>query len=321
MILNKKVIGSGVTYDYTTEWVDFDDTSRPFGVLSFSDGGIIKAPAIVDDFGVVDGVLTKQHMLDTQIDYNRAHSKLVASLISVTVNGRETGMAATDNMYCNGQLQRYDYRIHDGGDSVQELIDDIITAFPEYTDSDFKCCPADFIGRYPPYRAPYSNAGVSWYCFDSCHQDRIREEFNVNRLDSSGNILHDGIFGAGHFSGLKFDLATGTKTLKYARPKLQHNSHYLQPEVPVHGEITHMCQTILNDSDKTISPMVDCYFFSNDSDVRDYCTKWDLQYPTPSDIDESLYPPWIYGITYNDNDSAFTPGVIKSYISKTVLPT
>jgi hypothetical protein len=307
------ILDHDTTWSYETIWLEFDYEDLAFGKITFSNGSIVQMRAIVDDFGVVDGRATEKLILDTQVDHNRMHSKLAASLEStVDDTGRQLFTPLRDNMYCRGVLQRYDHSIATGSDSVQELIDEVRASFPEYSDSDFKCCPADFIGRYTAYRAPYNNPGISWYCLDSDMQDRINTEFNVSRLKNAEPEAF-GLANGFRYGGIKFDCVDNIKTYKAAIPNYKPN---LIPVLPKHAEGGMWGVTIRNDSDKTINSVIDRYFLSNDSDIGDYCTQFGLDYPTPSDIDTTQYPPWIYGITYDHTDSAFSPIDIKSYISK-----
>jgi len=161
----KIILDSDTTGSYETVWLEFDYDNIAFGKITFSNGSIVQMRAIVDDFGIVDGRATEKLILDEMVDHNQIQSKLAASLEStVDDTGRQLLTPLRDNLYCRGVLQRYDHNIATGSDSVQELIDEVRASFPEYSDSDFKCCPADFIGRYTAYRAPYNNPGISWYC-------------------------------------------------------------------------------------------------------------------------------------------------------------
>ena len=302
-----------ISHIYFTDYESF-----PFSeIIVHSPAGhtdLLSTRAIEDEFGVIDIVASKAAVM-SNIDFNATQSKFDESLDKVDFYGDTILTPKKDNLYCAGELQRYDYDISEGGDSCQELINEVIAAFPEYRDSDFKCCDLDFIGRYSAYREPYVNAGISWYSWDAGRQDAIREEFQTDRILMDDYYITSGGINIATFHGLKFDCVAGTKQLKVPM-SLNDWTPIMQPILPLHAEKSFWGQIINGDSDKTISPLIDTYFYSNDSDVRSYCNQWGLAYPTPADIDEHVYRPWVYGVSYDQTDSAFSPLVIKSYIAK-----
>lgn len=241
-----------------------------------------EVPAVFSPDGSCDAEATAARIGTEVVDQYIARRtvELVTSQIA-------RGDPIRDCLYAGGEIQRADYTV--SAPQAAEIVAELEAAFPGA--ADYTSRPANLIGRYDAYRAPYENPSISWY--------------EMGPPPSS--LLGD--YGASTYAsymdwyGLKFDLVTRKILLKVVVGADCFDSASLA-SLPRGGKFF----ARIHGRDGSVSPQVDCYVMADHAVMEDYCSAGGHPFPCP---DESIDSVWLYGVTFDINTRQIE--VVKAY--------
>lgn len=163
---------------------------------------------------------------------------------------------------------------------AQPIIQELITAFPEYSEDKIRETKSNMIGYASNYRPPYNDGCISWYTWKLPTAAQI-SKFNIKLL--SNTKLH-------HWYGMKFDTINHKMWLKYVFFDIVTGATPV-PEMPTH---TNSFFAMIADEAGVTLPLVDIYFNATPEDVKAYCVEHGLSYPAPPPEEEPLTKLWAF---------------------------
>lgn len=133
------------------------------------------------------------------------------------------------------------------------------------------------------YRPPYGGKVISLYQFNK-PSDSILSEYKC-----SPSIYGDSLK---TWYGIKYDFEKQTRSAKFVFE--DHSKVSKHPPINVDRVLFY---AKIHELDGTVSPWVDAYFVATEDYMKNWCDKYNLNYPTSADI---KIRPWCYSIVWNE---------------------
>lgn len=177
-----------------------------------------------------------------------------------------------EELWVNNKVVREAWWIH--SKEAEPLIKQVSEVYSEYNNDKLKEHQSNMIGWASNYRPPYSNGCISWYTWVEPNQS-ILQKYNVVLPPSC--VLKP-------WYGVKFDLINKSTWLKYV-----FKGTFPTPELPAlkPTELRGVFHALIVDEAGTVLPEVDVYFTTSYTQVKEYCSKHNLEYPV-NDHDEEV---------------------------------
>jgi len=220
------------------------------------------------------GTLNKTEWVYNKVEEFKYYEMLQSQSLMVTYK---------DNVYMNGELVRTDINVM--VDDAASVINQLIDAFPQYTEQDIKDNSNNVIGTYGNYRPPYNNNSISLYRFERPSQDLLNTYKCGNMYD---NIILD-------WYGIKHDLSTLDISAKIVFKPEDCFTYFNNP--PNINNTNSAFFARIHNVDGTFSDWVDMYVFETNAYMKEYCQSIGKPFPLPDNITQQC---WIYSIIFND---------------------
>lgn len=164
---------------------------------------------------------------------------------------------------------------------AEPIINDVCTAFPEYTPEKLRETKSNMIGYATNYRPPYSKGCISWYTWKFPSDEQIAQ-YGISLLP--GTRFYQ-------WYGMKFDPINKVSWLKYV---FNATATGTVPCPPLPNNSRLPFYAMIADEDKKTLPLVDVYFNAAYEDVKVYCEEHGLIYPAPPPEEEVLTKLWAF---------------------------